>query len=268
MATHGSLRTLRPMVHLTAEYLDEQQYTRASIEAYEVVYGPDFVSPGGERCARDLIGLLDLEPGERVLDIGCGLGGSSFLMAREAGASVEGIDLSRNMIAMAEERLSRHGLADRVRFRHGDCLELDGRDPYDALYSREVFLHIHDKPRLFSVLARALRPGGRLLFTDYCCSPPPWSEAFEAYVRQWGYSLHTPEEYAAQVASAGFVDVEALDRTDEFIAIHERELEALGEARLPEGKRRELAAGWQAKIDRARRGEQRWALFRARRPPP
>lgn len=56
---------------------------------------------------QDFLIKLGLEPGQRVLDVGCGTGGSAFFMARHYGVSVHGIDLSSNMIDIAQDRLNR-----------------------------------------------------------------------------------------------------------------------------------------------------------------
>ncbi len=53
---------------------------------------------------QEVVSRLQLQPGERVLDVGCGTGGSDFLMASQHGASVHGIDLSVNMVLLALER--------------------------------------------------------------------------------------------------------------------------------------------------------------------
>jgi phosphoethanolamine N-methyltransferase len=68
---------------------------------YEVVFGEGYVSTGGEVTTREFVPKLRITPGDSVLDIGCGIGGGDFLMAREYGAHVLGIDLSRNMLEMA-----------------------------------------------------------------------------------------------------------------------------------------------------------------------
>lgn len=251
---------------ITGEFLDGQQYTESSIRAYEAVYGPDFVSPGGVSVARELIGRLGLDPGSRVLDAGCGLGGSAFLMARERGWRVDGIDLSRNMINEARRRCARHGLTDLVSFEHGDCLELGRRECYDGIYSRDVFLHIHDKARLFEVLLGALRPGGRLLFTDYCCGDKPWDPEFSEYVEARAYCLHTLPECRAILEAAGFVGVSAEDITPRFMEILESELERIRTADIDEAARSELESGWRAKLRRAAAGDQRWGLVEAQRP--
>ena len=257
--------TLIDSKRVTGRFLDSEQYTELSIRAYEAVYGRDFVSPGGESMARELIDRLDLEPGSRVLDAGCGLGGSAFLMARELGALVDAMDLSRNMIEMARRKCEEHGLDGRVVLEHGDCLALARPRRYDAVYSRDVFLHIHDKAKLFGVLLDALRPGGRLLFTDYCCGGRPWSEEFSRYVEDRAYSLHTLPEYEALLQAAGFVDVASHDLTSRFREILEAELHRIRHADLDDPTRAKLEAGWQAKLQRARAGDQRWGLLEARR---
>jgi phosphoethanolamine N-methyltransferase len=250
---------------VSAEFLDNEQYTRAAIEAYESVYGRDFVSPGGAAMARELIATLALPPDARVLDVGCGLGGSAFLMAREFGLRVEGIDLSHNMLAAAVRRRDVHGLQDRVSFEHGDCLTLQRPGRYDAVYSRDVFLHIHDKPTLFEVLHTSLRPGGRLLFTDYCCGAGPWREGFSAYVQSRGYALHTLPEYVALVEAAGFVAVEAHDWSHRFGESLQAELEHIRASVVEEATRAKLESGWVAKLARVASGDHRWAMIRASR---
>ena len=246
---------------IDASFLDGQQYTTASIRTYETVYGRDFVSPGGKETALALTTKLGLKPRQKVLDVGCGLGGGSFLMASQFDAQVDGIDLSHNMINAAANRLTELKLSTRVTLWQGDCLELDRPGTYDAIYSRDVFLHIHDKSQLFSTLHRSLKERGKLLFTDYCCGSPPWTEEFESYVAQRRYCLHTVPEYEAILISAGFSEVRAQDRTEEFTAILEGDLACILASDLDAVERDYLAVSWQAKIDRAVRGEQRWGLF-------
>ena len=95
-------------------FLDSGQYSHESILKYEQVYGRTFVSPGGKGCAIELIEKLDLKPGSRVLDVGCGIGGSAFLMKQKLNLEVDAIDLSDNMLELAEMRLAEAGLAGQV----------------------------------------------------------------------------------------------------------------------------------------------------------
>lgn len=252
-----------PTEAMTQEMLDSSQYAVESIRLYEAVFGEDFVSPGGRDMAHELITQMELKPGSRVLDVGCGLGGNAFTMAREFDLLVDGIDLSKNMLAMAAQKLSIYGLADRVSLEQGDCLELDRAEHYDAIYSRDVFLHIADKLRLFSVLNKSLKPGGKLLFSDYCCGEKPWADEFAEYVADRGYSLHTLHEYAQLISEAGFQQVESVDISNRFVDILRADLTKIDALELAESVRDKLNQSWFGKLERAKSGDHRWGLFSA-----
>jgi len=246
-----------------AQWLDSSQYTEQGLDSYQSVFGEHFVSPGGAETAREFIAALELSADSRVLDVCCGLGGSALLMAEEFGLRVDGVDLSENMISRARSTVSERGLEDRVRLALGDCLELDRPGQYDAVYSRDAFMHIADRGRLFRVLHRCLKPGGRLLFTDYCCGSPPWSEEFCNYVEQRSYHLLTLDDYQRILRDSGFQGVSSSDLSDRFIDILDRELRRI-ETLMPsllEGE--ELKTSWLAKLKRAKSGEHRWGLFQA-----
>ena len=247
-------------------FLDSGQYSRESVLKYELVYGRTFVSPGGRRCAIELIEKLDLNPGSRVLDVGCGLGGSAFLMKQVFDWNVDAIDLSDNMLELAEMRLTEAGLAGQVSLANRNCLEIEEIDTYDGIYSRDVFLHIKEKEHLFARLFRALKPSGKLLFTDYCCAEGPFSEDFTQYVNQRGYHLCSVPEYRDLIEKAGFEGVEAADVTKQFIDFSEAELKVIHDLDVDENIRESLTANWQRKIDRARSGAQRWGRFLALKP--
>ena len=244
---------------------EQGQYSEESIDHYEAIFGRDFVSPGGEEMARELISRLELAPGSRVLDVGCGLGGAGFLMAQEFELRVDGIDVSANMIQRARARLAELELGPGVSLTLGDCLDLKAHEAYDAIYSRDVFLHINDKERLFRVLHRALKPGGTLLFTDYCCGNKPWQPDFEKYVTDRRYCLHTVPEYRAILEGAGFLVVAACDWTDRFIRCLREETKRISTAGFDAETAGELERSWLGKIERANGGDHRWGMFTATR---
>jgi len=248
---------------VTQDFLDSAQYLTTSILQYEDVYGEDFVSPGGKSMAIEMIERMQLAPDSRVLDVGCGLGGSAFVMAREFSLFVDGIDLSKNMLAIANSRLQAYGLSHRVDFQWQDCLTLSQVDYYDAVYSRDVFLHIHDKARLFSVLESSLRPGGTLLFTDYCCGPKPWSDDFSAYVEDREYCLHKLDEYAELISRAGLEQVTCQDISQRFIEILQSDIDKIATLNPATHDLAGLEQSWRQKLARSVAGDHRWGLFTA-----
>ena len=68
---------------------------------YEKIFGPTYVSTGGQATTTKFCNDLELSADKKVLDIGCGIGGSAFYMARRYGCLVNGVDLSTNMINIA-----------------------------------------------------------------------------------------------------------------------------------------------------------------------
>ncbi|KAG8086294.1 hypothetical protein GUJ93_ZPchr0010g10943 [Zizania palustris] len=162
------------------------------------VFGEGFVSTGGIETTKEFVDKLDLKPGQKVLDVGCGIGGGDFYMAEKYDAHVLGIDLSINMVSFAIERAI--GRKCSVEFEVSDCTTKSyPENTFDVVYSRDTILHIHDKPALFR-------------------------KEFGAYIKQRGYDLHDVKTYGKMLEDAGFHNVIAEDRTDQFLSVLQREL--------------------------------------------
>jgi cyclopropane-fatty-acyl-phospholipid synthase len=108
---------------------------------------------------------LGLQPGERVLDVGCGWGSFAIHAAREHGVNVVGITLSEPQAATARERALAAGVADRVEIRVMDYRDVGEPGGYDAIASIGMVEHVGEEQidAYARHLARCLRPGGRLL---------------------------------------------------------------------------------------------------------
>ncbi|KAH7549404.1 hypothetical protein JRO89_XS13G0026100 [Xanthoceras sorbifolium] len=252
------------------QFLDNVQYKLNGILRYERVFGEGFVSTGGIETTTEFVSKLDLKPGQKVLDVGCGIGGGDFYMADKFDVHVVGIDLSINMISFALERAI--GLKCSVEFEVADCTKKPYPDnTFDVIYSRDTILHIQDKPALFRSFFKWLKPGGKVLISDYCRSSGTPSSEFAEYIQQRGYDLQGVKSYGQMLSDAGFVDVIAEDRTDQFMQVLERELNAVEKDKdkfisdFSEEDYNEIVGGWKAKLIRTASGEQRWGLFIAKK---
>jgi SAM-dependent methyltransferase len=122
-----------------------------------------------------VVEALSLEPGLRVLDVGCGTGAVA-LRASRAGADVVGNDISGDQLAKARDAAAGDGLS--IRFDEGDCEELPyGDAEFDAVASAFGAVFAPDHERAAAELARVCRPGGRLALTTWLRDG--WLEAGE-----------------------------------------------------------------------------------------
>lgn len=111
-----------------------------------------------------------LEPGERVLDIGCGTGALAVRLAQR-GCRVTGIDIAAPMLAQAGQRLRDEGLQDRVTLREMGAVDLDTAFEdagFDAVVSSLVFSELSDDEVAYTLAEchRILKPDGQLLIAD------------------------------------------------------------------------------------------------------
>ncbi|WOC80081.1 C17 cyclopropane fatty acid synthase CfaB [Stutzerimonas frequens] len=108
---------------------------------------------------------LRLKPGDRLLDVGCGWGGLARFAAREFGAEVFGITLSREQLALARERVAADGLQDRVQLELMDYRDLPQDGRFDKVVSVGMFEHVGhaNLPLYCQRLFGAVRPGGLVL---------------------------------------------------------------------------------------------------------
>jgi ubiquinone/menaquinone biosynthesis C-methylase UbiE len=111
---------------------------------------------------------LDLGPGSRLLDVGCGSGGPALRLADTTGAPVVGIDLLEEAITTASRLAEERELDDRARFIRADA---GGRLPFDdqsfnAVISIDVMCHLPNRFDILREWRRVTTPGARILFTD------------------------------------------------------------------------------------------------------
>jgi len=162
---------------------------------------------------RHIAAKLRIEPGMRVLDIGCGWGGMALTLAEECGAQVVGVTLSREQHAVAVRRAKERGLQDRVDFRLEDYRELT--EKFDRIVSVGMFEHvgIGHYAEYFNAVRDLLTDDGiALIHTIGRLDPPGATNAWIAkYIFPGGY-IPALSEMSAAVENAGIfmTDIEVL----------------------------------------------------------
>lgn len=180
----------------------------------------------------DLHGLLS-RPGVRVLDVGSGGGWSSIALGRAyPTAAVHGIDIDEPSVSMATENARAAGVADRVRFSHGDAADLPA-DRYDLAFAFEC---VHDMPRPVDVLTavrQSLTPGAPMIVMDEAVAESFAPDGDEVERMMYGFSLFVclpdgrsslpsvatgtvmrPSRLQEYAEAAGFSEFEVLPITD------------------------------------------------------
>lgn len=144
-------------------------------------YGADGSEPKERRQAQidlveELLSWGGVTQVEHVLDVGCGIGGSSLYLAEKFNASATGITLSPVQANRATERAIAAGLSNRVQFQVADALKMPFPDnSFDLVWSMESGEHMPDKAQFLQECHRVLKPGGRFLMATWCHRPafPP-----------------------------------------------------------------------------------------------
>jgi ubiquinone/menaquinone biosynthesis C-methylase UbiE len=119
------------------------------------------------RLRASAVRLLAPRSGHRLIDVGCGTGDVTRLLAARVGPSgkVTGIDTSATMLAEARRRTAEHPLP--IELRHGDITHLAAGDgEFDGVYSERVFQHLAAPDAAMAELVRITRPGGRIVVID------------------------------------------------------------------------------------------------------
>lgn len=153
---------------------------------------------------KQVIAELNLQGHEQILDLGCGDGRLTALLAKQVPqGSVLGIDASTNMIALAQESFPR----DNLRFLCMDINNLQDKERYDIIYSNAALHWILDHHHLLQAIYRALKPGGQV-FTSFASdrncinfkaslqetmSLPPFAEALQNF--PWPWFMPSAGEY-------------------------------------------------------------------------
>lgn len=190
---------------------------------------------GGKGATKELVRLSGFTSDMHILDVGCGVGGSSRRLSDEIGCRVTGIDLSEQYVDAAERLTQLFKLHERVKFRTASALALPfEKNTFDGAWSIQMNMNVEDKLTWLTEVHRVLKPGGRAVLYELCAHkntplyfPVPWAQDSSMSF------LATPNAFRELIASAGF-DVDVWnDKTQFAQRVFSDMAEPVGEPNLP-----------------------------------
>jgi SAM-dependent methyltransferase len=189
----------------------------------------------GDVATKELIKLAEFTSDMHILDVGCGIGGSTRRLSLETGCRVTGIDLSEAYIDTAERLTQLLDMQEQVIFHACSALELPFEDDsFDGVWSLQMNMNVEDKLSWLKETYRVIKPGGRAVLYEVCGNkntplyfPVPWAQDSSMSF------LVPPALFRNVITSAGF-DIEIWnDKTDLAQKAFADAKEPVGEPDLP-----------------------------------
>jgi ubiquinone/menaquinone biosynthesis C-methylase UbiE len=161
---------------------------------------------GGHLATKSLLDQLSFSEGDRILDVGCGIGGASRFVASEFNSEVIGIDLTQEYVDVGNALCAWVGLDDRVVLHQGSAASMSFEDDgFDGAFMLHVGMNVEDKSNLFDDIYRVLRPGAAFAIYDVMriaggeiSYPVPWA------TKEMISKLETPAYYSKVLNNSGF----------------------------------------------------------------
>jgi sterol 24-C-methyltransferase len=195
--------------------------------------------------------LLQLKPGMKVADVGCGVGGPLVTIGKATGASITGLNFNAHQIARGEQHVRKAGLDGTCDFLLANFMDVPLEDGhFDAIYSFEAICHAPDTAMLFEELYRLLKPGGEIAAIDWCLTER-FDDANPKHrdIRdRIEFSNATPDLLTTQqqldvMKQVGFEVLSATDQaaqsdpeTPWYMALQGRDISLASLARIPAGR--------------------------------
>jgi len=183
----------------------------------------DCMNYEGNDAIQDVIQSIQLNSSSKVLDVGSGFGGVARVLSALSECTTVAMELQSDIHQCAEDLTRRCNLSELVKHVQGDILNYDlnklgdGPSSFDGLVSFLVFLHIPDKVSLLNNCANMLKAGGTIFVEDYYRRSSFTDDELKSLSTDvFCQDLPTQEEYIAALESAGFDNIQFIDKTEEW----------------------------------------------------
>lgn len=146
-------------------------YRPENVPLFEAIYGKNLISLGGTAAIDNMFSDLKLRDSLKALDIGFGLGGVAFYLAKTYHIKISGIEIHPWMVEYAKAHASKDitTLLDFHIYKPGGVMPFDAGS-FDLVYSKGVLNHVREKQKLFEQINKVLKPGGLFVIADWIYS--------------------------------------------------------------------------------------------------
>ena len=214
-----------------AEVVAENYYDSSDADNfYEKVWGGEDIhiglyEPGdsivsaSRKTVQAMFSHLDnIKSDSKIIDLGAGYGGSARYLAEQTGCSVSCLNLSEIQNERNRKLTIEQGLQDKVTVLHGSCEDIPCEDnSQDIVWSQDAFLHSGKKHKVISEVARVLKPGGEVIFTDPMQADDcPVGVLQPVYDRLSLDSLSSIGFYRSEFGAMGFQEKRVLEMTHQL----------------------------------------------------
>ncbi len=213
--------------------------------------------------------ITNLGPDLRILDCGAGYGGAARVLASTFGCGVDCLNLSGVQNERNRQITADAGLSDKIRVFDGsfESIPFDA-EVYDVVWSQDSFLHSGNKDVVMAEVARVLKPGGRLVFTDPMQSDDcPDGVLGDVLARIHLDSMGSFGFYRAQAKRVGLTEIDVVDMTDQLVNHYSRVKAVLTSRKgelvqfVSEAYIDRMIAGLQHWVDAGSRGYLAWGIL-------
>ena len=167
-----------------------------------------------------LADLAAINTNTRVLDAGCGVGGSAIFLAKNRNCQVTGITLSEKQVLRGNENIIKSGVSNRVEILFMDYTSTTFQDnTFDVVWACESLSSCHDKRDFAKEAARVLKPGGRLVLSDFFRNNnvPQDDQLIKKWCQSWAMApLSTVKELKSTLEENGFSSIRVKELSAEI----------------------------------------------------